>query len=58
MCNLPDVRLTCVTYKSNDMKVGDRVSIKGGYNRVDPKPYQSQGISSGSSGPPAVRDSR
>jgi hypothetical protein len=35
MCNLPDVRLMCVTYKSNDMKVGDRVNIKGGYNRVD-----------------------
>ena len=35
MCNLPDVRLMCVTYKSNDMKVGDRVFIKGGYNRLD-----------------------
>lgn len=35
VCNLPDVRLMCVTYKSNDMKVGDRVNIKGGYNRVD-----------------------
>jgi hypothetical protein len=36
MCNLPDVRLMCVTYKSNDMKVGDRVLFKGGYNRLDP----------------------
>ena len=35
MCNLPDVRLMCVTYKSNDMKIGDRVLMKGGYNRVD-----------------------
>jgi hypothetical protein len=35
MCNLPDVRLMCVTYKSNDMKVGHRVFMKGGYNRVD-----------------------
>ena len=35
MCNLPDVRLMCVTYKSNDMKVGDRVFIKGGYTRLD-----------------------
>jgi hypothetical protein len=35
MCNLPGVRLMCVTYKSNDMKVGDRVFIKGGYNRLD-----------------------
>jgi hypothetical protein len=35
MCNLPDVRLMCVTYKSNDMKVGDRVNIKGGYSPVD-----------------------
>jgi hypothetical protein len=35
MCNLPDVRLMCVTYKSNDMKVGDRVFMKGGYRRLD-----------------------
>jgi hypothetical protein len=35
MCNLPDVRLMCVTYKSNDMKVGDRVFMKGGYARLD-----------------------
>jgi hypothetical protein len=35
MCNLPDVRLMCVTYKSNDMKVGDRVFMKGGYSRLD-----------------------
>jgi hypothetical protein len=35
MCNLPDVRLMCVTYKSNDMKVRDRVFMKGGYARLD-----------------------
>lgn len=35
MCNLPDVRIMCVTYKSNDMKPGDRVLMKGGYNRSD-----------------------
>jgi len=35
MCNLPDVRVMCVTYQSNDMKAGDTVFIKGGYRRVD-----------------------
>jgi len=33
MCS--DVRVMCVTYESNDMKVGDRVIFKGGYNRMD-----------------------
>lgn len=35
MCNLPDVRIMCVTYQANDMKAGDTVFIKGGYRRVD-----------------------
>ena len=35
MCNLPDVRIMCVAYQSNDMKTGDTVFIKGGYRRVD-----------------------
>ena len=35
MCNLPDVQIMCVTYKSNDMKPGDRVFMKGGYSRLD-----------------------
>jgi len=25
----------CVTYESNDMKVGDRVFMKGAYRRID-----------------------
>lgn len=33
MC--PDVRVMCVTYESNDMKVGDKVVFKGGYIRMD-----------------------
>lgn len=33
MCR--DVRVLCVTYESNDMKAGDRVVMKGGYNRLD-----------------------
>lgn len=30
-----DVRVLCVTYESNDMKPGDRVTLKGGYIRRD-----------------------
>ncbi|MEW6452288.1 MAG: hypothetical protein AB1490_16640 [Pseudomonadota bacterium] len=30
-----DVRVLCVTYESNDMKPGDRVTLKGGYVRRD-----------------------
>jgi hypothetical protein len=33
MCS--DVRVLCVTYESNGMKAGDRVTLKGGYNRMD-----------------------
>ena len=33
MCG--DVRIMCVTYESNGMKVGERVYMKGGYTRVD-----------------------
>ncbi|MBX9841015.1 MAG: hypothetical protein K2Z80_04310 [Xanthobacteraceae bacterium] len=33
MCR--EVRVLCVTYESNDMKAGDRVIMKGGYNRLD-----------------------
>lgn len=36
VCNLPDLRVMCVTYQSNDMKPGDMVVIKGAYRRVDP----------------------
>jgi hypothetical protein len=30
-----DLRVMCVTYESNDMKVGDRVFMKGAYRRID-----------------------
>ncbi|MBI1202516.1 MAG: hypothetical protein GC182_08395 [Rhodopseudomonas sp.] len=35
ICNLPDVRIMCVTYQANDMKTGDTVFFKGGYRRID-----------------------
>lgn len=35
MCQ--DVRVLCVTYEQNGMKAGDRVTFKGGYNRLDDK---------------------
>jgi hypothetical protein len=34
-CNLPDVRVMCVAYQSNDMKPGDKVVLKGAYRRLD-----------------------
>lgn len=34
MCG--DLRIICVTYEQNDMKAGDRVTMKGGYIRRDP----------------------
>jgi hypothetical protein len=34
MCR--DLRVMCVTYGENDMKVGDKVYFKGGYRRLDP----------------------
>ncbi|HET7678779.1 MAG TPA: hypothetical protein VFK79_01430 [Xanthobacteraceae bacterium] len=30
-----DLRVMCVTYESNEMKVGDRVFMKGAYRRID-----------------------
>ena len=30
-----DLRVMCVTYESNDMKVGEVVTIKGAYRRID-----------------------
>lgn len=30
-----DLRVMCVTYQSNDMKVGDRVFMQGAYRRLD-----------------------
>ena len=32
-----DVRVMCVTYESNDMAVGERVFMRGGYRRLDPR---------------------
>lgn len=32
-----DLRIMCVTYESNDMQVGERVVMRGGYRRLDPK---------------------
>ena len=34
MCR--DLRVMCVTYEQNEMKVGDKVYFKGGYRRLDP----------------------
>ena len=36
VCNLPDLRVMCVTYQSNDMKPGEHVALRGAYRRVDP----------------------
>jgi hypothetical protein len=33
MCS--DLRIMCVTYQSNDMKIGDQVLFRGGYKRLD-----------------------
>jgi hypothetical protein len=33
MCS--DLRVMCVTYESNDMKLGDTVLFRGGYKRLD-----------------------
>ena len=30
-----DLRVMCVAYQENDMKAGDRVTVKGGYRRLD-----------------------
>ena len=34
MCG--DLRVMCVTYEQNEMKVGDKVYFKGGYRRIYP----------------------
>ncbi len=34
MCS--DLRVMCVTYEQNEMKVGDKVYFKGGYRQLDP----------------------
>lgn len=30
-----DLRIMCVTYQSNDMKVGDMIEMRGAYRRLD-----------------------
>jgi hypothetical protein len=32
----PDPKVLCVTYQTNDMKVGDVVTVAGGYSRPNP----------------------
>lgn len=36
LCAPPGVRILCVAYESNSMKVGDTVYMKGGYRRTGP----------------------
>lgn len=36
ICAPPGVRILCVAYESNGMKVGDTVYMKGGYRRTGP----------------------
>jgi len=31
-----DLRIMCITYQGNGMKVGDPIVMKGGYRRLDP----------------------
>ncbi|MBR1268147.1 hypothetical protein JQ629_11570 [Bradyrhizobium sp. AUGA SZCCT0222] len=35
LCSSPDIRIMCVTYQSNGMETGDRIIVKGGYQRRD-----------------------
>jgi hypothetical protein len=32
----PDPKVLCITYQTNDMKVGDVVTVAGGYSRPNP----------------------
>ncbi len=32
----PDPKVLCITYQTNDMKVGDVVTVTGGYSRPNP----------------------
>lgn len=36
MCAPPNVRVLCVAYQENGMKVGDKVYMKGGFRRLGP----------------------
>jgi hypothetical protein len=35
VCTDPGVRILCVTYSGNELKLGDQVILRGGYNRQD-----------------------
>jgi hypothetical protein len=35
LCRSPDIRVLCVTYERNEMKVGDYVQARGAYSRRD-----------------------
>lgn len=35
VCSSPGIRVLCVTYSDNGMKLGERVTLRGGYNRQD-----------------------
>jgi hypothetical protein len=35
LCELPDIRVLCVTYERNELKVGDYVQARGAYSRRD-----------------------
>ncbi len=35
LCGPPDIRVLCVTYQTNGLKVGDVVMVAGGYGRPD-----------------------
>lgn len=36
ICNEPDAKVLCVTYSTNDMKVGEVVNVAGSYRKVAP----------------------
>jgi hypothetical protein len=35
VCSSPGIRVMCVTYSDNGMKVGERVTLRGAYRAVD-----------------------
>lgn len=35
VCAEPGIRVLCVTYSANDLKLGDKALLRGGYNRQD-----------------------
>ena len=37
VCAEPGVRVLCVTYEANGLKLGDRAVLRGGYSRQNPR---------------------